>query len=112
MPDKIIQMKIKPQTEKEITQSIRAFLRLSGIFHWKAWQGLGSQKGVSDIIGIHNGKLFALEIKTKKGRLNEHQKSFLDLVNRNGGIGFVARSVEDVLEGLKLGRYELRGAGR
>ena len=97
------EMKIKPQTEKEITQSIRMLLRTFGIFHWKVWQGLGSQKGVSDIIGIHDGKFFAIEIKTKKGRVNIDQKHFIDMVNMNGGIGFIARSVDDVMEKLHLG---------
>ena len=50
-------MKPKPQTEKEITASIRALLKVFGIFHWKVWQGLGSEKGVSDIVGIKTVKV-------------------------------------------------------
>lgn len=96
-------MEIKPQTEKEITQSIRHLLRVYNIFHWKAWQGLGSHKGVSDIIGIYKGKFFAIEVKTAKGKLSDHQKRFLAGVNENGGIGFVAKSFEDVFDNLKLG---------
>ena len=97
-------MKNKPQTEKEITQSIRTLLKTFGIFHWKVWQGLGSQKGVSDIVGIYKGKFFAIEVKTKKGKLNVHQENFLEAVVMNGGIGFVARSGEDVFEGLGIGK--------
>ncbi len=96
-------MKPKPQTEKEITASIRTLLKAFGIFHWKVWQGLGSQKGVSDIIGIHKGKFFAIEVKTVKGKLNLDQKHFLDLVKLNAGIALVARSVDDVFEGLGIG---------
>ena len=96
-------MKPKPQTEKEITASIRTLLKTFGIFHWKVWQGLGSQKGVSDIIGIHKGKFLAIEVKTEKGKLNDNQEHFLRLVNKNGGIGFVARSAHDVFEGLGIG---------
>ena len=96
-------MKPKPQSEKEITASIRTLLKAFGIFHYKNWQGLGSQKGVSDIIGIHKRKFFAIEVKTEKGKLNLHQEVFLGLVNKNGGIAIVARSVDDVFEGLGIG---------
>ncbi len=96
-------MKPKPQTEKEITASIRSLLTAFGIFHWKNFQTLGSQKGVADITGLYKGKFFACEIKTEKGKLNLDQKHFLDLVKLNEGIGFVARSVDDVFEGLGIG---------
>jgi penicillin-binding protein-related factor A (putative recombinase) len=99
-------MKTKPQTEKEITAAIRSFLKARGIFHYKQWQGLGSQKGVSDIIGIYKGLYMAIEIKTKKaikcpGRCNHKtcrsQKAFLSEVRLAGGIAMVARSVNDVI---------------
>ena len=97
-------MKPKPQTEKEITASIRTLLKAFGIFHYKNWQGLGSQKGVSDIVGIYKGKFLAIEVKTEKGKLNDHQSKFLILVKQNGGIAIVARSVHDVFKGLGLER--------
>ena len=60
------------------------------------------EKGVSDIIGCHNGRFLAIEIKTERGRVTPHQQRFIDRVNAAGGIGFVARSIEDVVEGLNL----------
>lgn len=59
--------------------------------------------GVSDIIGIYKGKFFAIEVKTKTGKLSEHQKIFLNDVKKNGGIAFVARSIDDVHRGLNEG---------
>ena len=113
-------MKPKPQSEKEITASIRALLKAFGIFHYKNWQGLGSQKGVSDIIGIHKGhyghsregKFFAIEVKREDAlkcpyncnhKICEKQATFLDTVKSEGGIALVARSVDDVFEGLGIG---------
>lgn len=52
--------------------------------------------GSADIIGLWKGTFLAVEIKTPKGRLTEAQKNFLNTVNANGGIGFVARKKEDV----------------
>lgn len=61
------------------------------------------EKGVSDIIGCHNGRFLAIEIKTEKGRVTPHQQRFLDRVNEAGGVAFVARSIEDVTYHLGIG---------
>ena len=90
-------------TEAELTKAIRYLLRTCGVFHYKAWQGMGSQPGVSDIIGcLPSGQFFACEIKTERGVVSDHQKKFIENVVRNGGRGFVARSVDDVIDALGL----------
>ena len=67
--------------------------------------GLGV--GSSDLVGWlggdgpMRGRFLAIEVKTDKGRLTDEQESFLAAVNRSGGLGFVARSVEEALEKLK-----------
>ena len=100
--------------EKTIENNILIYLRGRQIFSWKV-KTVGTfdtklgrfrkpsplyLKGVSDILGLYNGKMIAIEVKSKKGRLSEDQKLFLHNVNVNGGVGFVARSVEDVEERL------------
>ena len=92
----------KPPLEKDITRQIRAYLNMRGIWHFKVWQGLGSVKGVADIIGIYNGRPLAIEVKTVRGKLSEHQERFLTRWRNEGGIAIVARSVEDVEQGLKF----------
>ena len=92
---------IKKQTEAEITRAIRGCLKSLGVWHWKQWQGPMSQpKGVSDIIGIWKGRFLAIEVKTQTGRVSEYQQRFIDRVIEEGGIAFVARSVDDVIDGL------------
>lgn len=52
--------------------------------------------GSSDLIGITNRGLFlATEVKAPKGRLEPGQPSFIDQVRSMGGIGIVARTLED-----------------
>jgi Holliday junction resolvase len=87
-------------TEKELTQSIRNLLRNLGVFHWKQIGSLGSPKGIADIIGIWEGKFLAIEVKTENGKLSTYQEDFLSAVKANNGIGIVARSVDDVIDGL------------
>ncbi len=90
------------ERESDITKQIRDYLKIRQVFHWKQIQGLGSAKGVSDILGIYKGKPLAIEVKTSKGKLSENQIYFLQNFKREGGIAFVARSVEDVEKNLRL----------
>jgi Holliday junction resolvase len=88
-------------SEKDITREIRGYLRIKGVWHFKVHQGLGSAPGVADIIGCHKGRMLCIEVKTDKGRLSPHQEVFLEKVKQEGGLAFVARSVEDVIQNLK-----------
>ena len=93
---------MRAQTEKQITRAIRQVLNVLHVFHWKQWQGPMSQpKGVSDIIGIFNGKFLAIEVKRPGSKLTEAQAQFLDRVRDEGGIAFKAECVDDVI--LRLG---------
>jgi hypothetical protein len=56
----------------------------------------GLCEGSSDLIGISDtGRFLAVEVKAPKGRVTEGQESFLEMVQRLGGIGIVAKTVED-----------------
>lgn len=103
--------------EKVIENSILSYLKREGVFVFKVEsQGTYDQKkgiyrlkksqhrmrGVADIVGIFKGIPLYIEVKSAKGRLSEHQKAFLDRVNQEGGIAFVARSVDEVRERLRL----------
>lgn len=59
-------------------------------------------KGVADILGCYQGRMIAIEVKTPRGVVKPEQEAFLKNVRAEGGIAFVARSVEDVIEGLRL----------
>ena len=102
--------------EAEIVKSILAYLKLHGAFVWRQNSGamtgeykgkrrfvkFQTQKGMSDIIGIWRGQFLAIEVKRKDGKATAQQNAFLDSVNHYGGIGFVARSIDDVRKGLAL----------
>jgi len=89
--------------EKDITHQIRSVLKTFGIFHYKNHGGLGSAPGLPDITGcLKDGRGFWIEVKTDKGRLSPHQERFIQNINDAGGLAFVARSVDDVIEKLDL----------
>ena len=58
--------------------------------------------GVSDIIGCHQGRMIAIELKAPKGTVSPAQKEFIDRINEAGGLAFVARTLDEVIEGLEL----------
>jgi hypothetical protein len=104
--------------EKQVENAILEYLRMRGLFCFKLnTVGIydASKKifrksnnkfvinGVSDIIGIlPNGRFLAIEVKTdntktsKKTYPTDNQKFFLANIASNGGLAFVARSVDDV----------------
>jgi hypothetical protein len=64
--------------------------------------------GVSDILGVlPGGRFLAIEVKAPAGRVSPHQQQFIDTINQNGGLAFVARSVEEVEQQLhaRTGRH-------
>lgn len=97
--------------EKTIENSILSWLAVNNIYAFKVEsQGTYDSKlgvyrrknsihrkvGVSDILGIYQGKPLAIEVKSAIGRLTDSQKKFLNEWAKEGGIAIVARSVEDV----------------
>jgi hypothetical protein len=89
-------------TEKEITSQIRSVLKTFHIFHYKAWGGPMSEKGIPDIIGCIDGKFFAIEVKTKVGKMSDYQEAFRRRITEAGGLHIIARSLDDVMAGLNL----------
>lgn len=102
-------------TEKEIEHGILHFLnaflgvraykiQTTGVYDANRGcfrkRGKYVRKGMSDIIGIVEGRFLAIEVKSENGTLTPDQKSFILDVNESGGIAFVARSIQDVVTNL------------
>lgn len=84
----------------------RVFRNNSGAFQDKRgqWVRFGvANPGGADLIGFtRNGIFLAVEIKTAKGRATDEQINFINIVNKFGGIGFIARSAEEAVKELAL----------
>lgn len=64
-------------------------------------KSMGMRAGVSDILAVHNGEIFALELKADKGRPTESQLQFLDDLRSAGGHGVVAEGLDEALACLR-----------
>lgn len=114
--------KTKKATEKAIETAILTYLNyLPKCFAWKnnsigvydarrgcyrKSKGKFAINGVSDILGIYNGRLLAIEVKRDKSSVvSEEQEDFINRVNKEGGIAGVCWTLEQVKE-------LLNGAGK
>lgn len=67
----------------------------------------GLCKGSSDLIGIGpGGRFLAMEVKKPGGSFQRGQREYLEAVRYVGGIGAVARSVEEALQVIEAARAE------
>lgn len=66
----------------------------------------GLAPGSADLVGVLNGRFFALEVKTATGRVGAEQRLWMNLVRSVGGFAAVARSVEDARAAVVAARAE------
>ena len=63
----------------------------------KILQGLGVTSGVPDVIAIHQGRCYALELKREGGRPSETQLACLAAMERAGAFTAVAEGLDRAL---------------
>jgi hypothetical protein len=61
----------------------------------------GVRAGVSDVLIFHDAKLFALELKSPKGRPSEAQLEFIADVEAAGGFTCIAEGVDEAVKALE-----------
>jgi len=98
----------KKTPEGQLKASIRQLLDTVGIFNYNAWGGPMSPKGVPDLICCQEGRFVGIEVKTKTGRVSPEQEEFIRRINDAGGLAFVARDLDTVIEMLDIGDRFLR----
>lgn len=74
--------------------------------------GQGVVPGVPDLIFIHDGKTFGLELKAERGRLSENQKLIHGRMEAVGATCGTARTLDEALAFLEANGIPLRIKGR
>lgn len=93
-------------SEKEIQKSILDYLSLRKIFHWRNNSGAFKTEkggfysfgtpGSPDVLAIHEGVFYGIEVKKPGGKQSEHQKAFQTGLEKAGGRYVLAFSIDDV----------------
>jgi hypothetical protein len=65
------------------------------------FKSLGVRAGVADIIAVHQGKIFALELKAEDGRPTEAQIEFLSDIERAGAFTAMPRGLDAAIAKLE-----------
>jgi len=99
------------RSENAVVSEILEYLNWKGIYAWhnknistydprtNRFRRFGKYQisGVSDILGIlKNGKMLCIECKTGYNKASNMQREFINNINKNGGVAFVAYGIEDV----------------
>ena len=99
--------------EQELQKEIIKYLKLKryvvvkfssvGIFDQKSQTYIPQrQKGISDILALSpDGMFYAIECKLKYNKPTVEQLEFIESVNKNKGIGFIAYDLDAVIEKCK-----------
>lgn len=60
-------------------------------------------EGTPDLMGVMTpGRAFGIEVKTAKGKQRDAQKKWQEAWEKRGGLYILARSLEDVYQGLDI----------
>jgi hypothetical protein len=65
------------------------------------FSGLGVRPGVADLILLREGKVFALELKTERGRPTAAQMQFISEFRAGGGEASIANGLDQALRTLE-----------
>ena len=77
------------------------WLKSHGAWVYKTHGSQFGRSGVPDLIVCWEGRFFAFEVKNENGRVSDHQKREIRLIQNAGGVAHVVKSLEEVKELLK-----------
>jgi len=73
-------------SEASLTTKVKKFLDvLPKCWYFKVWGGGMQRRGIPDILGLVNGRFFALELKATDGTVSALQQRCVDMINKCGG---------------------------
>jgi hypothetical protein len=64
-------------------------------------KGLGVRAGVPDVIALHRGQVYALELKTKHGKATEGQLQAIEDIRAAGGRAQICHGLDGALAALE-----------
>jgi Holliday junction resolvase len=85
--------------ESTIQTEILHYLDTIGAWHIKTITT--NKRGCPDILGVYNGLMFAIEVKSKPNTPTKLQQYHLNNISSNNGLAIVAYSLDDVTSQLK-----------
>ena len=92
-----------------LVRLITDYLEVQGAWVLKVAGGLGQRAGVPDLLSYLQGRLVAIEAKTGSAVLSTSQQRERVALERAGAVFVEARTLEDVVEALRIHQFRVRG---
>lgn len=89
------------KSEKAIENEIKGYLDSMNAYHIKTHGSMFSKAGTPDILACVSGKFVGIEVKKIGGVVSALQVANIKLIQKAGGIAFVAYSLEEAKRNLK-----------
>lgn len=87
-----------PTPESRVKDQIKKWLKDQKIFFWSNAAGPYSVHGLPDLMALHAGVLYGIEVKRPGGKATPHQLRFIAAIQGAGGRAAVCDSLEAVQE--------------
>lgn len=90
-------------TEAQIQRALIDLLTKAGVFCFpvpnnpRGRRTVGFKAGIPDVWAVHDGKVFALELKTETGRPSEEQMETVSRINEAGGFATIAEGLDKAI---------------
>jgi hypothetical protein len=86
------------ESEADVKRAVKRILDRIGAFYFMPPSGAFGRTGISDFIGVHRGKFFAIETKFGRNPVTAMQMRFGMNVQTHGGVFMVVNetNLEDV----------------
>lgn len=84
--------------ETALKHQVKEYLAIKGVFNFPLLQGMAGYKGLPDRMIFKNGMTYCVELKSKKGKLSQHQEKFKADCEANGITYLVVRELEDIMK--------------
>ena len=88
----------KMTLETQLKSQVKDYLKIKGIFCYHLLQGVGSFRGLPDMVMHYEGDVHYLELKAPKGKLSPYQVRFQEQCQWDEVSYHVIRKVEDLME--------------
>ena len=92
------------QRESKLSRRIMSQLKMNGSFCFKVWGSEHMMAGLPDIVGCHEGRFFAFEVKNPDNRdgTSARQEYVMGLIRKAGGLAQVICTPSEALEALSI----------
>lgn len=91
------------EQEVQLQGDVEDYLVAEGIYFHHDRDRRGDKAGVPDLLICYRGQFVGVELKSRRGKIEDEQAANMAMIRKSGGRTFIARSLEEFMEKLTGG---------